>query len=67
LVQRVSGTARRAGRIRAPRFALAIPAWILFVLFFALPLLWIVYYSFGYKPDIFHQIATDHLSFDRYK
>jgi spermidine/putrescine transport system permease protein len=53
--------------IRAPRFALALPAWIWFVLFFSLPVLWIVYYSFGYKPNIFHPIATDRLSLDRYR
>lgn len=53
-------------RRRAPRFALAVPAWLLFILFFAIPVLLIVWYSFGYKPDIFHAIATDKLSFDRY-
>jgi spermidine/putrescine transport system permease protein len=53
-------------RRRAPRFTLAIPAWLLFLLFFAIPVLLIVWYSFGYKPDIFHAIATDKLSFDRY-
>ncbi len=56
------GRARR----RLPRFALAIPAWLLFLLFFAIPLLLIVWYSFGRKPDIFHAIATDDLSFGRY-
>ncbi len=35
--------------------------------FFSLPVLWIVYYSFGYKPNIFHPIATDKLSLDRYR
>jgi spermidine/putrescine transport system permease protein len=45
---------------------MALPAWIWFVAFFTLPVLWIVYYSFGYKPDIFHSIATDKLSFDTY-
>jgi spermidine/putrescine transport system permease protein len=45
---------------------MALPAWIWFVAFFTLPVLWIVYYSFGYKPNIFHPIATDKLSFDRY-
>ena len=53
-------------RRRAPRFTLAIPAWLLFVLFFAIPVLLIVWYSFGYKPDIFNTVATDQLSFDRY-
>ncbi len=50
MVQRVSETERGARRIRAPRFALALPAWIWFVFFFTIPVLWIVYYSFGYKP-----------------
>ena len=45
---------------------MALPAWIWFVFFFAIPVLWIVYYSFGYKPNIFKTIATDKLSFDRY-
>lgn len=45
---------------------MALPAWIWFVCFFTLPILWIVYYSFGYKPDIFHPIATDKLSFATY-
>jgi len=53
-------------RRRAPRFALAIPAWLFFLLFFAVPVLLIVWYSFGYKPDIFRVIATDQPSFDRY-
>jgi spermidine/putrescine transport system permease protein len=35
-------------------------------LFFAIPVLLIVWYSFGYKPDIFRTIATDQPSFDRY-
>jgi spermidine/putrescine transport system permease protein len=66
MVQRVSESERGARRIRAPRFVLALPAWVWFVFFFTFPVLWIVYYSFGYKPNIFHPIATDKLSFDRY-
>jgi spermidine/putrescine transport system permease protein len=66
MVQRVSGSERGARRLRAPRFAMALPAWIWFAFFFAVPVLWIVYYSFGYKPNIFHPIATDKLSFGRY-
>jgi spermidine/putrescine transport system permease protein len=54
-------------RRRAPRFTLAIPAWFLFVFFFLIPVLFIFWYSFGYKPDIFRTIATDQLSFDRYR
>lgn len=53
-------------RRRVPRFALALPAWFLFIFFFAIPVMLIVYYSFGYKPDIFSTIATDKLSFARY-
>jgi spermidine/putrescine transport system permease protein len=67
VAQRVAKSERGARRIRAPRFAMALPAWIWFVCFFTLPVLWIVYYSFGYKPDIFHPIATDKLSFDTYR
>ena len=67
MASRVSDPARGARRIRAPRFAMALPAWIWFVFFFALPVLWIVYYSFGYKPDIFHPIATDKLSLTSYR
>jgi spermidine/putrescine transport system permease protein len=64
--QNVAESERGSRRIRAPRFAMALPAWIWFVFFFAIPVLWIVYYSFGYKPNIFKTIATDKLSFDRY-
>ena len=67
MVQHVSASERGARRIRAPRFALAIPAWIWFVFFFTIPVLWIVYYSFGYKPSIFHPIATDKLSLAQYR
>ena len=66
MVQRVSESERGARRIRAPRFVLALPAWIWFTFFFVIPVLWIVYYSFGYKPYIFHTIATDKLSFGMY-
>jgi spermidine/putrescine transport system permease protein len=45
---------------------MALPAWVWFLGFFALPVLWIVYYSFGYKPDIYHPIATDKLSLHSY-
>jgi spermidine/putrescine transport system permease protein len=45
---------------------MALPAGAWFVFFFAIPILTILYYSLGYKPDIFTQIATDHLSLDRY-
>ena len=57
-------TARVAGgagakRRRLPRFALAIPAWVWFVAFFVIPVLWIAFYAiWGYKPDPFTPIAT---------
>ena len=60
------GAGAERPRRRAPRFVLAIPAWLLFVFFFAVPVLFIFWYSFGYKPDIYRTIATDQLSFDRY-
>jgi spermidine/putrescine transport system permease protein len=60
------GAGAKRPRRRAPLFTLAIPAWLFFVLFFAIPVLLIVWYSFGYKPDIFRTIATDQPSFDRY-
>jgi len=66
VAQRVAESERGARRIRAPRFLMALPAWIWFIFFFTLPVLWIVYYSFGYKPDIYHPIATDKLSFATY-
>jgi spermidine/putrescine transport system permease protein len=62
---RVGAGASRPRR-RAPRFVLAIPAWLLFLFFFLIPVLFIFYYSFGYKPDIYRAIATDKLSFARY-
>ena len=53
--------------MKSPRFALAIPAWVLFILFFLVPVAFIAYYSFGYKPFFLTglTIATDKLSFDR--
>jgi spermidine/putrescine transport system permease protein len=62
----VVGAGAERPRRRAPRFVLASPAWLLFVFFFAVPVLFIFWYSFGYKPDIYRTIATDQLSFDRY-
>ncbi len=42
----------RRRRVRAPRFTLALPAWAWYIGFFALPVLVIVVYSFGYRPNI---------------
>jgi spermidine/putrescine transport system permease protein len=60
------GAGAGRSRRRAPRFVLASPAWLLFIFFFAVPVLFIFWYSFGYKPDIYRTIATDQLSFEQY-
>ncbi len=49
-----------------PKWALAAPAWVWFLLFFVAPVGLVFYYSLGYKPGIFDTVATDKLSFDRY-
>jgi spermidine/putrescine transport system permease protein len=49
-------------RLRAPRFVLALPAWIWFAFFFAIPVLFIFWYSFGNKPNIFSPIALRDLN-----
>lgn len=47
-----------AKRWHLPRFALAAPAWVWFIAFFAIPVLWIVFYAiWGFKPDPFTRIA----------
>ena len=46
--------------------ALALPAWAWLVAFFVMPMATILYFSFGYKPDIFSTHSDDILSFDRY-
>ena len=46
--------------------ALALPAWAWLVAFFVMPIATILYFSFGYKPDIFSTHSDDILSFDRY-
>lgn len=61
-------TARRR-RLRWPRFSMAIPAWVWYIVFFVVPLIVIVVYSFGYKPAIGtsqSSIGLDRLSFDNY-
>jgi spermidine/putrescine transport system permease protein len=54
--------------MKSPRFALAVPAGLLFILFFLVPVAFIAYYSFGYKPFFLTglTIATDKLSFSNY-
>ena len=51
-----------------PRSLLAIPAWVWFVIFFAAPVAWILYYSFGRQVDFFTQIPdVSHPNFDKYE
>ncbi|WP_167050632.1 ABC transporter permease [Salinibacterium sp. ZJ77] len=53
-------------KLRAPGFALAIPAWAWLVVFFIAPVGVVFWYSFGYKPGLFGTHANDVLSLDRY-
>ena len=53
---------------------MAIPAWVWLLAFFLIPVAWIFFYSFGRKPSLLelapgqiNTIATDQLSFERYK
>jgi spermidine/putrescine transport system permease protein len=58
-------------RSRLPRFALAIPSWTWYLLFFVVPLCFIAVYSLGYRPPMLGeqagQVALDRLSLDRYR
>jgi spermidine/putrescine transport system permease protein len=66
--RRVTTPPRR--RPRAPRFVLAVPASVWYLLYFLVPLAIIVLYSFGYKPasdaDNAGTIGLDKLSLDNY-
>lgn len=60
----------RGGRLRAPKFALALPAWTWFVLFFLLPVGLVLLYSFGHQKDAFTQIPVlrwGELGLDNYR
>jgi spermidine/putrescine transport system permease protein len=46
--------------------ALAVPGALWFALFFVLPILVVVWYSFGYKPGLYATHANDALSLGRY-
>ncbi|THG29066.1 ABC transporter permease [Glaciibacter flavus] len=46
--------------------AIGFPTWAYVVFFFIVPLALVLWYSFGYKPDLFTAHANDILSFDRY-
>ncbi len=56
--------------LRMPKFGLAIPSWVWYVGFFIVPVMVIVWYSFGYKPPVNAgqgPIGTDHLSLQNYR
>ncbi|WP_327063150.1 ABC transporter permease [Leifsonia sp. Leaf264] len=58
---------RRRSRRRISGYeALGFPTWAYVVFFFVVPLGLVLWYSFGYKPDLFSAHANDVLSFDRY-
>jgi spermidine/putrescine transport system permease protein len=60
--------ATRRGRVRLPRFALAAPAWLWFLAFFVVPLLFIVWFSFGTKiQGTAGEVDTSALTVDRYR
>ena len=56
-------------RLRAPKFLLAIPGFVWYGFFYAIPVLFIVINSFGYKPSVNEKgsVRLDRLSFDNYR
>lgn len=46
--------------------AMAFPAWAYMVFFFVIPVALVIWYSFGYKPDVFTTYSMSHLSLGRY-
>ena len=46
--------------------ALSFPTWAYLVFFFIIPISMVLWYSFGYKPDLFTAHSNDTLSFSRY-
>ncbi len=46
--------------------ALSFPTWAYMMFFFIIPVALVIWYSFGYKPDIFTTYSMDHLSLGRY-
>ncbi|WP_269936665.1 ABC transporter permease [Arthrobacter sp. HY1533] len=46
--------------------ALSFPSWAYLVFFFIIPVGLVLWYSFGYKPDLFTAHSNSILSFDRY-
>jgi spermidine/putrescine transport system permease protein len=66
-----SGPRARRGRVPLPRFALSIPSWTWYLLFFVVPLLFIAVYSLGYRPPLLGEhagpVALDRLTLERYR
>ena len=56
-------------RLHLPRFLLAIPGFVWYIFFYAVPVAFIVVYSFGYKPNVNAKggVRLDRLSFDNYR
>ena len=52
--------------IRSGSGGLSIPAFVFLIAFFVVPVGFIVFYSFGYKPGLLAPVSTAHLSLDRY-
>ena len=69
-VEQRSAPPPRRRRLRTPKFALAMPSWVWYLGFFVVPVMVIVWYSFGYKPPVNSgqgPIGTDHLSLQNYR
>ena len=58
----MSKLSRRSAGVAAMSF----PTWAYMVFFFVIPVALVIWYSFGYKPDLFTAHSNDILSFDRY-
>ncbi len=57
---------KAASKILGPG-ALSFPTWAYAVFFFIVPLVTVLSYSLGYKPDEFTTVSMDRLSLDRYQ
>ena len=62
----MAGTDERGRRLRTPEYVSAIPAFVWMVVFFALPLSLIAYYSLGHKPDFLTPISMQGLGLSSY-
>lgn len=54
-----------ASKILGPA-ALSFPTWAYTLFFFVIPVVMVLIYSFGRKPDEFSTVSMDHLSMDRF-